>query len=351
MRSYSHLKPKVLRSFKGFVFFGVLFALAGLLTGCDNPLSQDKKNTYIPSEDRLPISISVPEAPVNWLTLIAVEQGFFSDEGLDVTPKYYPSGKRALAGMFAGEVDLATVAKVPIVFSSFDRQDFSILATLGSTDNSPKIIARKDRGIQKRGDLKGKRIATQGASSAHFFLSSFLTKNRLLKSEVEIVFDKIEKLPELLRDGKVDAVATREPYIAESRELSGDAAILFDEPALYLKSFNLVAFKSFIKSKPRVIQRVLRALLKAEDFMRDHRGEAIKVLAGKLNLPEARVVEVLKAVDLEVRLDQSILLGLEDQAMWAIEDKLRVGRIPNYLNFVDPAPLESILPAAVSVIH
>ena len=351
MYSFRSLKPKALKSFLWFIWRIGLVALAGLLVSCDNPLDQNKNNINIPSEDRLPVSISVPGPPANWLTLIAVEKGFFSREGLDITPKPYPSGKRALKGMFAGEVDLVTTAKVPIVFSSFDRQDFSILATLGSTDNSPKVVARMDHGIQERKDLKGKRIATQGGSSAHFFLNSFLTKNRLLKSEVEIIFGKVEKLPEMISEGKVDAVATREPYIVQSWKLLGDRAVIFEEPGLFSKSFNLVAFNSFIENNPKIIRRALRGLLKAEEFVRDHPDQAVRVLAEKLKLPEARVVKVLKLVKLSVHLDGGLLPGLEAQARWAIENNLKEGEILNYLDFINPGPLKSILPEAVSLVR
>jgi len=46
--------------------------------------------------------------------IIAQEKDYFSEEGLDVAFKYYPSGKKAMEAMFAGEVDIATVAETPL---------------------------------------------------------------------------------------------------------------------------------------------------------------------------------------------------------------------------------------------
>ncbi len=49
-------------------------------------------------------------------------------------------------------------------------------------------------------------------------------------------------------------------------------------------------------------------------------------------------------------LDQSILVSLEDEARWAIENKLtRASRIPNYLNFIYTDALLAVKPNAVTI--
>ncbi|MCH8054901.1 MAG: hypothetical protein IH857_01945 [Deltaproteobacteria bacterium] len=86
----------------------VFFTGKVLLAGCGKS-----------SEPKLePVSITTPRTSPNWLMLVAIDQGFFMNEGLDVTPKYYPSGLRAFHEMLRGEVDIFTTAEVPFVFSS-----------------------------------------------------------------------------------------------------------------------------------------------------------------------------------------------------------------------------------------
>ena len=110
------------------------------------------------------ITMAIPGEPLNALLIIARELDLFSRVGLDVTVKdEYSSGTgaRALEGLLAGNVDVATsVAETALVFKSFERQDFSIIASNGSSDNDAKIVARKDRGVTKLSDLRGKRIGT-----------------------------------------------------------------------------------------------------------------------------------------------------------------------------------------------
>ncbi len=86
--------------------------------------------------------------PSSALAIIAQEKGFFAAQGLNVSVKEYPSGKRALhEGLFQGEVDLITTTEVPVVIASLNRTDLCIIASLFSANNVNRIVARKDSGI------------------------------------------------------------------------------------------------------------------------------------------------------------------------------------------------------------
>ena len=51
-------------------------------------------------------------------------------------------------------------------------------------------------------------------------------------------------------------------------------------------------------------------------------------------------------------LDQELLLTLEDQARFAIDNKLtEQTKVPNYLDFIYFAGLEAVNPGSVSIIH
>src|SRR5947207_6040382 len=110
------------------------------------------------------VTLALGREPLAALTMIALDQKFFEQAGLDVAVKKYNSGGLALKGFLAGDAELATTADIPIAFESLARQDFSIVATIGSSDNEPSIVARKDRGIEKPEDLRGKRVANQKLS-------------------------------------------------------------------------------------------------------------------------------------------------------------------------------------------
>lgn len=298
------------------------------------------------------VTVGIARESLSALAIIAEDQGFFSQEGLDAQTIYYDSGKLALNGMFDGEVDLATVADTPVVFSSFEREDFYIISSIGFSDNEPRIIARKDAGIQKPGDLHGKRIATQEASAVHFFLHLFLVKNGMSEKNIELYFKNPDELVPALVNGEVDALSMREPFISNAKTLLEENAVVFAEPGLYIKTFNLIALKNFVKNQPRVVTKVLRALMRSEEFARKNPVDAARIVADALGVAEPEMEALWYEINVEISLSQSLLLSLEDEARWAIGSGLTDRpEVPNYLNFIYLDGLEKLRPESITLIH
>jgi len=86
-------------------------------------------------------------------------------------------------------------------------------------------------------------VATQRASAVHYFLHLFLLRHGMSEDDVDLSFMKAEELPGALSEGTIDAFSMREPFIGEAKRLMGEQAVVFSEPALYVKTFNLVAVK------------------------------------------------------------------------------------------------------------
>ncbi len=252
------------------------------------------------------LTMAIGMEPLNSLTIIAEEKGFFFDEGLDIEFKEYPSGKRALnQGMVSGNADIATSACTPIVFKSFKDRDFSIIATIGSSNNEIRIVARRDRGI----------------------------------------LEPIEK-------SEIDAFSMREPYVSESLRLIGDNAIVFSEPDLFIKKYHIVVHNTFIKNRPEVIKSILRALVRAERFVNNNFNESVSIVSKKLNVEQEKIRKILLQMDLSVSLDQTIINIFENVAKWAIKYRMVNGsELPNYLDYIYIAGIDEIVPDAVTIIH
>jgi len=188
---------------------------------------------------------------------IAKEQGYFSEEGLDVALTGYGSGKLATKGLFAGEVDISTVADMPVVFNSFKRQEFCIFSTFAYSYSLVKIIGRKDSGIKTGQDLKGKKIGVNIGTSSHFFLGVFLIHNRLSISDVELVNIKTVDMPAALKNNEVDAVSVWQPYSQETHLLLQENAIKLPNSEIYRTTFNFAAHKSFAKEHPEILRKTI----------------------------------------------------------------------------------------------
>ena len=326
-----------------------LIALAMFVVGCDGKIDKSKSSieTNIIIEK---VRLGVTHAPPSWLMLIAHKKQFYKKNGLDVTLTTFKSGKRALKGMLSGKVDVATTAEGPIIFQNFKRKDFSIFATIGKSSNDNVIVAARDRGINKAADIKGKRISTQSKSSAHFYMHLFLLENGIAENSMIKSFMKIEDLPQELKQNKTDVISTREPFLSEAVKLLGDNAIVFETPGLYLKSFELVAFNTYIKKNKSILTKILKATLDAENFLNENKLEAVDLLSKTLSISKESVINSLLSLDLSVSLDQLLILNLEDEARWVINNKFyNEYRMPNFLEYIVVEPLKTVKPEVVTI--
>jgi len=283
---------------------------------------------------------------------IAEEKGYFLEEGIDVEIKGYPTGKAALAATFNGEVDMGTVADTPIVFNSFERNDFTVFVTILDSTQHAKALARKDRGINTPQDLIGKKVATTIGTTAHFFMSVFLTLNGIDVSDVEIVNMKPGEMVEAIVNGEVDAVFAWEPNILKFQKSLEGNAIMLPSKVGYMATFNLVSKNDFIENNPQLIRKVIKALIKAEEFTNNNREESIDIIAPRLKADREDIDKLWDDHEFRLSLSQTLVITLEDQARWAIKNKLTdKTEVPNYLDYIYTDALEKVKPEAVTIIR
>lgn len=306
------------------------------------------------SEPLIPVSIGNGTHVLSGLLAIADQEGFFTDEGLVVTITPYGSGAQAFDEMRQGKHDMATAAETPFMLNRFTEDTNKILATIGTTDNESKIIARRDAGIATPQDLNGKRIAIhKKGSSPHFFLYLYLLSNGIAMDDIELTIIPVEKTLEALLDGSIDAISFSEPLATETAIKIGEKGIIFAEPGLYNRAYNIHSTDSFIAKNPKAVEKVLSALMKATAFAKANPTQAKKDVAQGFSIDEAVVEEAWKHQELQVTLTQSLLSMLDEEARWAKQSKLvdSTWAVPNYLEALYLDGLTAVHPAGVNVIR
>ncbi len=313
---------------------------------------QSEKDTGPFEKVTLGIESSLLSAPV-W---IAENKGFFQEEGLDLTIKEFDSGRLSLLAMLKGdeEIDISAAAPTPIMFNSFNRQDFSIFTTFAYAYEDIKVIANKDKGINTVADLKGKKIGTPMGTTGQFFTETFLIHNIISISDVELVNITPSDLPSALNKGEVDAIVIWEPHGSSAIELLGEKAIRLPSQDVYKTTFNFLAMKDFARENPEVLKKFLRAIDKAITFIQNHEKteESHNIVSKRLNIERSVVDLHWDEFVFELSLDQSLLISLEDEARWAIKNNLVSAKeIPNYLDYIYLEALEAVKPEAVTIIQ
>jgi len=328
---------------KTVLLIGVAFLFLGT-AGCNR---EGKEHA---SKRLEPIVVAVTPWPGSAAIYVAAEKGHFREEGLDAVLHPYLSGHLGLDAVLSGTANLATVGDTPVARAGLAGKPVAIVATLCEINRAVLIVARKDRGISSRRDLKGKKVGVVAGTTADFFLHIFLATSYIRTSEVTIVPLQADRVVDTLVAGDVDAVSTWSPHTIEARDRLGENAAILEDPSIYKMTWNLATGKEFALSHPQVIERVLRAIVKANGFILKQPDEARAVTSKHLGKESARFEKEWADYTFTASLDQSLLLNLEDQARWMIgKETGSVSRPPNFMDFVYTDGLKSVRSAAVGI--
>ncbi len=282
---------------------------------------------------------------------VAENQGYFQEQGLDLTIKEFDSGRLSFLDMLDNGVDISTVAPTPIMFNSFNRQDFSVFSTFVYSYDDVKVIVRNGSNIKTAQDLKGKKVGTPAGTTGQFFLAAFLTYENMAESDVEAVNIKPSDLPNALNTGKVDAIIIWEPHAYNAQKLLGNNAIRLPSSEVYRETFNFMVMNDFAQNNPEVLKRFLAAIDQATIFIKKNKKEAQDIVAQRLGLDKQVMTVLWDDFTFEISLAQSLIITLEDEARWAIKNNLtNKKQVPNYLNYIYLDALQEVNPKAISII-
>jgi ABC-type nitrate/sulfonate/bicarbonate transport system substrate-binding protein len=298
------------------------------------------------------ITIAYSTASNAILVYIAFAKSYFAEEGLDATPQPHAFGKLALNAVIEGKADLATVGDTPIVFAVMNRKRIATIASIQTSNRNEAIVARRDRGIAKPVDLKGKNIGVTLGTTADYFADSFLLANGIGRKQVTLIDMKPDEMAAALDKGKVDAVSTFNPTLRQLEKRLGNRGTVFYGESLYTEILCVAAEQEYLKKNPETIKKFLRALIKAETFVKQHDEEAKRLVVEFLKIDKAVLDEIWDIFRFRVTLDQALLVDFEEQTRWALKNKLTTGtKMPNYLDYIYADGLFAVKPEAVRMVR
>lgn len=297
------------------------------------------------------LTIAVSTTPLSTPFYVADKLGYFAAEGVPVTLKDCSGGKQCLARALSGEQHLATVSELPLMFNSFSRKDFSILATFATTNRNVKLVTWKSAGIRHPRDLNGKRIGLVRGAAGEYFLDLVLLTYSIDPRSVTVVDMTAEAMETAAKNRSVDAFAAFEPGSFNLMKAMKDDGFVVPLPTIYTMSFNLAGLNAVILQRREQMPKLLRALEKAVRFIETDPRKAQAILVERLKVDASFVGWAWADYRFNLSLNQSLLTTLESQAQWAIRQALVAGKtVPDYLDLIETKPLATVRPASVTVV-
>ena len=298
------------------------------------------------------IRLAYTTIPQAGIVQIALARGFFKNEGLNVIPQTFAFGKPALESVIDGESDLATVAETPFIYALLGGANLSISAVIETTDKTTALVVNKTAGIEKAEDLAGKTIGVTKGTSGEYFLDVFLIARGLDTDKITIVDMLPENMLAAIKAGNIDAAAVWNPVLLGiSEELGADGTVFYGDD-VYTEHFCLAGMQDFARENPDAMRSFMKALIRAEVFLRENKEDALKIIAEYSQTDEADLVSILALLRFRVSLDQTLPLLLEDEIRWAMKGRTDGTRgLRGYTEYIAADALSAVSPERVRLIR
>jgi NitT/TauT family transport system substrate-binding protein len=299
------------------------------------------------------VTVSHPSFETLALFWVAQEQGYLTQNGLNITANKYDTGAAALDAMLNDQADIALgPAEYPVVGRALPNQTMKIIGSVDALEFI-YLIARKDRGIETAPDLAGKTVGTARGTISEFYLGRLLSLNGMSMQNITLVDLKTPaEWVNAVVNGTVDAVLTTQPQANMAKEgLEENAYFTLaqsDQPMFAL----IIAKDQWIQTHPETVTNFLKALSAAEEFIQNHPQEAKTIVKNQMSFTDQYMETVWQQNQYGLSLYQSLLHAMEDEARWQINNGLtKATEMPDFLQYVYLDGLNAVSPESVTIVR
>jgi putative hydroxymethylpyrimidine transport system substrate-binding protein len=192
----------------------------------------------------------------------AIDNGYFTDAGLDVQPQTPSDPSLPIREVAAGRVDLAVSYEPEVLLAHDQGLPVKAVAALVPSPLTSLISTRK-AGIKTVSDLAGKTIVTAGIPYQQAYLDTILSRAGLSTSDVKVVNVQQGLLP-AVTSGRADAMLGGFLNVeGVDLRLRGERPRVIPVDRLGIPTYDelvLVASTDELQSNPRPIQLFIAAL-------------------------------------------------------------------------------------------
>jgi NitT/TauT family transport system substrate-binding protein len=245
---------------------------------------------------------------------LAIQDGLFQEEGLTVTPVVATGGAAQLAGMVAGDVDIAFSNYTSVLQAASKGLPVQIIRE-NNRGGPQGIYASAASGITEPADLAGKTIAINSLGNVQELTArAVLDSHGVDPDSVQFLELPPADQPAGLATGKVDAAWLIEPFLTQVERAGSGTRIVsaFEGPTADMPVAGWTATQQFVKQDPNSVAAFVRAMDKAMKLATDQPEKIAQVLptytkispelAAQLSKPGLSVTSDLSDLDVSAKL-------------------------------------------------
>jgi sulfonate transport system substrate-binding protein len=186
----------------------------------------------------------------------------------------FPAGPQLLEALALGSADIGAVGDTPPIFAQAAGKDLVYVGVEPPRPDSSALLVLKDSPVRSLADLKGRKIAFQKGSSAHYLTVRALEKAGLTYKDIDPVYLPPADARAAFERGSVDAWAIWDPYYAAAELLAPTRTLATGRDLTSNNSFYLAA-RGFAERNGELIGVLFDELNKTDAFLHEQRKEAV----------------------------------------------------------------------------
>ncbi len=244
---------------------------------------------------------------------LAVEKGYFAEEGLDIESIPFDSAAQMVAPLGAGQLDAGGGSTSAGLYNAISRElPLKIVADKGSFPPGAgwlTLLVRPDLADQIRdyGDLRGRKIAiNQFGTTNDIAIETALKKGGATLQDVELVQLPFADMNTALANRNVDVALQNEPFLATAVEQGiGVKFHSIDEFYPYMQFSVILYGPHFVRDNPDAARRWMVAYLRGVRDYNDainkgiNKDETVRLIMKQVTIRDASLFDKMAPIGLD----------------------------------------------------
>lgn len=211
---------------------------------------------------------------------VAIENGYFEEEGINLTLVNSNGADKVMTALISGEADIGFMGPEATVYTfNQGASDYAVNFAQLTQRAGNFLVAREPDDNFAWEDLKGKTVLGGRAGGMPQMIFEYILKQNNIDPKTDL--DIIQNIDfgvtaEAFVGGTADYTVEFEPY-ASSLELAGNGYVIasLGTDSGYVPYTCFSALKSYMNENPEIIQKFTNAIQKGLDYVNSHTPEEI----------------------------------------------------------------------------
>jgi ABC-type nitrate/sulfonate/bicarbonate transport system substrate-binding protein len=254
---------------------------------------------------------------------VADQMGYFKEQGLKLTPRWYIAGTDLPSMWGAGNIHLGTATATMVVpIAGAGQAIYSIAPQSDVAGTQQVVLGKKGQELVRTPkDIEKLKIGMPKGASVTMAIQAMAKDAGADFSKIQFVNLSPPDAVTALAKGDIDAMAAWAPWVFNAVKQGGRVYFTGNRSHIPGKEgqvdwlrvhAGVVASGKMLKENPNTVKAVLRALKKATDTINTDREAAVKVVAREMKMEEGLARDIMALNVYSMEMNDKIYRGMGD---------------------------------------